>query len=247
MGELAEDGRVIRGTELWEMGLFEDARLEFENLRAELETSRDGTGSYRLLNYLLDLGLYRSAVFSARQVLTIAGLDEHTESMMAPIYFSHARYGLYYPDLVIPDAQSNGFDPLFIFSVMRQESVFEGFVKSSAGARGLMQIIPSTGGQIVSQLNWPPNYSEQDLYRPDVSVMFGTHYLARNRDLLDGDLYAALAAYNGGPGNALQWKELAGEDPDLFLETVRFEETRNYIRNIYEIYAIYKRLYGAAE
>lgn len=110
-----------------------------------------------------------------------------------------------------------------------------------------MQIIPSTGGQIVSQLGWPPNYDEQDLYRPDVSVAFGVHYLAKNRDLLDGDLYAALAAYNGGPGNALEWKRLAGEDPDLFLETVRFEETRNYIRNIYEIYVIYKRLYGAAE
>jgi len=65
--------------------------------------------------------------------------------------------------------------------------------------------------------------------------------------LLDGDLYAALAAYNGGPGNAMQWRQLSGEDPDLFLETVRFEETRNYIRNIYEIYVIYKRLYGAAE
>ncbi len=244
---LVSDERIIRGTELWELGLYEDARLEFENLRTELETNRDAVGSYRLINYLLELGLYRSAVFAARQVLTLAGLDEHTESMMAPPYFSRVRYGLYYSDLVIPDAQANGFDPLFIFSVMRQESLFEGFIKSSAGARGLMQIIPSTGGQIVSQLRWPINYDEKDLYRPDVSVAFGTHYLANNRDLLGGDLYAALAAYNGGPGNALEWKRLSGEDPDLFLETVRFEETRNYIRNIYEIYVIYKRLYGKAE
>ncbi len=236
LGALASDGRIIRGTELWELGLYEDARLEFENLRAELESNRDAVGSYRLINYLLKLGLYRSAIFAARQVLTIAGLDEHTESMMAPPYFSHVRYGLYYSDLVIPDAQTNGLDPLFIFSVIRQESLFEGFINSSAGARGLMQIIPSTGGQIVSQLGWPVNYDEKDLYRPDVSVAFGTHYLANNRDLLDGDLYAALAAYNGGPGNAVEWKRLSGEDPDLFLETVRFEETRNYIRNIYEIY-----------
>jgi soluble lytic murein transglycosylase len=244
---LAADGRIIRGTELWELGLYEDARLEFEDLRAELESNKNAVGSYRLINYLLKLGLYRSAVFAARQVLTLAGLDEHTESMMAPPYFSRVRYGLYYSDLIIPDAQANGFDPLFIFSVIRQESLFEGFVNSSAGARGLMQIIPSTGGQIVSQLGWPVNYDENDLYRPDVNVTFGTHYLANNRDLLDGDLYAALAAYNGGPGNALEWKRLAGEDPDLFLETIRFEETRNYIRNIYEIYVIYKRLYGTAE
>ena len=45
----------------------------------------------------------------------------------------------------------------------------------------------------------------------------------------------------------MTWQGLAGNDPDLFLETVRFEETRNYIRNIYEIYVIYRRLYGLAE
>jgi len=247
LGALATDGRIIRGTELWELGLFEEARLEFENLRAELELNKDAAGSYRLTNYMLDLGLYRSAIFAARQILTMAGLDEHTESMMAPPYFGHIRYGLYYSDLVIPDAQTNGFDPLFVFSVIRQESLFEGFINSSAGARGLMQIIPSTGAQIVSQINWPVNYDEKDLYRPDVSVALGTYYLANNRNLLEGDLYAALAAYNGGPGNSMQWKELSGDDPDLFLETVRFEETRNYIRNIYEIYVIYKRLYGIAE
>ncbi|MCB0119401.1 MAG: hypothetical protein KDD72_10255, partial [Anaerolineales bacterium] len=64
------------------------------------------------------------------------------------------------------------------------------------------------------------------------------------RTLLQGDLYATLAAYNGGPGNAIEWKSLAGDDPDLFLESVRFEETRNYIRNIYEIYLVYRRLYS---
>ncbi|HNH26616.1 MAG TPA: lytic transglycosylase domain-containing protein, partial [Anaerolineales bacterium] len=210
----------------------------------ELETLNDAVGSYRLANYLVDLGMYRSAVFAARQVLTIAGLDEHTESMMAPAYFSHIRYGLYYSDLVIPTSQQEGFDPLFIFSVIRQESLFEGFVRSNAGAHGLMQIIAPTGAQIASELGKPLNYSEEDLYRPYVSVLFGTHYLARNRTLMNGDLYATLAAYNGGPGNAAAWKDLSGEDQDLFLESVRFEETRNYIRNIYEIFIVYKRLYG---
>jgi soluble lytic murein transglycosylase len=247
LGALASDERVIRGTEYWQLGLYEDARLEFEGLRVELEVNKDAVGSYRLMNYLLDLGLYRSAIFAARQTLTMAGLDEHAESMMAPPYFSHVRYGLYYSDLVIPDAQTNNFDPLFIFSVVRQESLFEGFINSNAGARGLMQIVPATGEQIAFQLGWPLNYTDKDLYHADVSVAFGTHYLAVNRKLLKDDLYAALAAYNGGPGNAQQWQELAGNDPDLFLETVRFEETRNYIRNIYEIHVIYRRLYGLTE
>jgi soluble lytic murein transglycosylase len=212
--------------------------------RSELELNKDAVGSYRLANFLLDLGLYRSAIFAARQTLTLAGLDEHTESMMAPPYFSHVRYGLYYSDLVVADAAANKLDPLFVFSVIRQESLFEGFVKSSAGARGLMQIIPATGEQINFQLGGPPNYDDNDLYRPDVSIAFGAHYISKNLDLLNGDLYAALAAYNGGPGNAIVWKELSGDDSDLFLESVRFEETRNYIRNIFEIHIIYKRLYG---
>ena len=167
--------------------------------------------------------------------------------MMAPSYFSRLRYGLYYPDLVNPEAQDEGFDPLFIYSVIRQESLFEGFAGSSAGARGLMQVIPSTGAQIASELGKPSNYSDNDLDRPYVSVLFGTHYLARNRTLMGGDVYAMLAAYNGGPGNSLEWKKLSGDDPDLFLESIRFEETRNYIRGIYEIYTVYKRLYGTAE
>ncbi|MFN8411389.1 MAG: tetratricopeptide repeat protein [Anaerolineales bacterium] len=243
LGALATDSRIIRGTELWNMGLYEDARSEFEDLRNEI--SSDAVSTYRLTNYLLDLGLYRSAIFAARQTLLLAGLDEHAESMMAPPYFSYVRYGLYYSDLVIPDAQENNIDPLLLFSVIRQESLFEGFIRSNAGARGLMQIIPSTGAQIVSQMGWPLNYTDSDLYRPNVSVAFGAHYFAANRNALNNDIYAALAAYNGGPGNALAWKQLSGDDPDLFLESVRFQETRDYIRNIYEIYVIYKRLYGS--
>ncbi len=247
LGALANDPRIIRGTELWQLGMVEEARAEFENTRLEFETNKNAEGSYRLTNYLLDLGLYRPAILAARQTLTIAGLDEHTESMMAPIYFSHMRYGLYYSDIILPDAQTNNLDPLLLYSVIRQESLFEGFVVSSAGAGGLMQVMPPTGADIASQLGWPLNYDSKDLYRPDVSVAFGSYYLAHNRDLLQNDIYATLAAYNGGYGNALQWKELSGDDPDLFLESVRFEETRNYIRNIYEIYVIYRRLYGSGE
>ncbi|HEY5902366.1 MAG TPA: transglycosylase SLT domain-containing protein, partial [Anaerolineales bacterium] len=244
LGMLAQDPRAIRGTELWDLGLWDEARLEFEDLREAVSTN--AVDSYRLGNYLLDLGLYRSAIFALRQTLTLAGLDEHTESMMAPPYFGHARYGLYYSDLVIPDAQAEALDPLFVFSMIRQESLFEGFVRSTAGARGLMQIIPSTGASISGTLGWPFDYVEDDLYRPDVSIRFGTHYLAANLGLMGNDPYAALAAYNAGPGNAMAWKDLAGGDPDLFLEVIRFEETRLYIRNIYEIFAIYRRLYGAA-
>jgi len=240
-GPLATDERYMRGMELWELGLDALARAEFEGLRLAFQS--DPVNSYRLANVLADIGLYRSAILSARQVLNLAGMSD-AQTLNAPAYFNHLRFGTYFSELVIPAAQKYEFHPLLLFSVIRQESAFEGFVRSSAGARGLMQIIPSTGQEIVQNLGWPPDYTAEDLYRPQISIVLGTDYLATWRDHLGGDLYAALAAYNGGPGNAIEWQKLANGDPDVFLEVVRFEETRNYIRGIYEIFNIYRRIYN---
>ncbi len=241
-GALAQDPRFVRGTELWELGMYDEARLEFESLRDAVSDSP--ADSFRVANHLLDIGLYRSAIFAAREVLTLAGLESQSASLTAPPYFNHVRYGLYYHDLVIEQAQVFDLDPLFLFSVIRQESLFEGFVRSTAGAHGLMQVIAPTGAQIAGELGWPPGYEEEDLYRPLISVRFGAYYMDKNRGQLGGSMYAALAAYNGGPGNAIVWNQLAGNDPDLLLEVVRFEETRNYIRFIYEIFNTYKNLYA---
>jgi soluble lytic murein transglycosylase len=241
-GALASDPRFIHGTEFWELGLYDEARLEFENLRLSINTNP--ADSFRLANYLVDLGLYRSGIMTAREVLTLAGLDEHSASMQVADYFNHLRYGTYYRDLVEPAAQMNGFDTLFLFSVVRQESLFEGFVRSTAGARGLMQILPETGSDVAQRMGWPYVFEPDMLYRPLVSVKLGTFYLASNQVYLNGDMYGALAAYNAGPGNALAWQELAGNDPDLYLEVVRPAETRDYIRGIYEIFNIYRTLYS---
>jgi len=240
-GLLVNDDRFQRGTELWRLGLFEQGRAEFENLRQSLVDNP--ADSFRLIDALVELGLYRSAIFCARQVLNLAGMDD-ASTMNAPVYFNHIRFGAYYSDLILPVAQEYQFHPLMILSLVRQESAFEGFVRSSAGARGLMQIIPTTGKEIAGSLGWPPGYTDDDLYRPMVSVRMGTYYLAKWRDRFDGDLYAALAAYNGGPGNSAEWRKLAQDDPDLFLEVIRFSETRNYIRGIYEIFCLYRRIYN---
>lgn len=238
---LVNDPRMVRGTELWELGLLEEARLEFEDLRNSVVD--DPVNSYRLANYFAEIGLYRSSIWAARQVLTLAGMDD-AGTMNAPIYFNRLRFGTYFSELIVPVAQEYGIHPLFLYSLIRQESAFEGFVRSSAGARGLMQIIPTTGQEIANELGWPNNYSDDDLYRPMVSIRLGTDYLDKWRAHLGGDYYAALAAYNGGPGNAIAWQELAQDDPDLFLEVVRFAETKEYIRSISEIFNIYRRIYN---
>jgi soluble lytic murein transglycosylase len=225
--------------------MYDEARAEFEDLRDSLAS--DAVQSYRLGNYLLDLGLYRSAIYALRNVLTLAGLDDHSASLNAPPFFKHVRYGLYYSELIFPIARETDIEPLFLTSIVRQESLFEGFVRSSAGAHGLMQLLPETAQAVSNSLGWPVGYRDEDVYRPLVNVRLGAQYLGNNRSLLGGDVYAALAAYNAGPGNAAIWQQIANGDPDLFLEVVRFSETRDYIRLIYETYNTYRALYSPLE
>lgn len=238
-GALTTDSRLQRGDEFWRLGLFEEARTEFESLRHAVEM--DPADTYRLMNHFLELGLYRSAILAARQVLSLAGMDD-AASLTAPVYFNHIRFGTYYADLILPIAQSQNLNPLLAWSIMRQESFFEGFILSSAGARGLMQIMPATGQSVADQLGWPANFTFNDLYRPIVSINLGIEYLNQQRNTL-GDIYPALAAYNAGPGNAANWRGLAPSDPDLYLEVIRLDEPQRYIKAIYEMYDIYKQFY----
>jgi soluble lytic murein transglycosylase len=238
---LAQDERMIRGEEFWALGMFSEAQLEFASLQSA--EKGDPIASFRLMHKFLDLGLYSSAIVVATQILDIAGF-EGAALMSAPPYFTHIRYGPYFGELILLEAFNNDLDGLFVYAVARWESgLFNVFATSYADARGLMQVIPSTGREIASKLGWPPNYTDADLYRPIVSMRFGAYYLAQQRDYFDGDLYAALAAYNAGAGNAAVWKELAPDDPDLYLEVIRLTQPHLYIRRIYESYAIYRMLY----
>jgi soluble lytic murein transglycosylase len=238
--KLAQDGRMVRGEELLDLGLFDQAAAEFASLQQDY--MQDAESTYRLMQKFLDLRLYRQAILASRQILQLAGMDD-AATMNAPIYFNRVRFGPYFGELILPEAADEGFDGLFVMSVVRQESLFDGYATSFAAARGLMQIVPDTGAEIADQLGWPSDYTADDLYRPVVSVKFGVHYLANQRQRFNGDLYAALAAYNGGPGNTLVWEDLAPDDPDLFLEVIRLAEPHRYIRTIYEAFAIYRRLY----
>lgn len=240
LGDMADNPLFQRGDLFLQLGFTDDARSEFETLRQELQD--DSINTFRLANYLVNAGLYRSAIFSSRQVLDQAGLSE-AATLTAPKFFNHIRFGVYYRDTVVSSAVEHNMDPLLLFSIIRQESMFEGAIISSAGARGLMQIMPAVGEEIAGTYGWPPNYTEKDLLMPIKNVRMGTHYLKKWVDYFGGDMTAALAAYNGGIGNAMEWKKLSGNDPDLFLEIIRYSETRDYIRYITENYEIYKSIY----
>jgi soluble lytic murein transglycosylase len=239
---LRQDPRMVQAEELWGLGRYGEAKAALESLRQSY--LQDPEASYRLMHHMLDMGMYQPAIYNAKNILDLAGLADE-EALYAPVYFNRVRFGPYFSDLIFPEAEANGFNAMFLLSVVRQESLFEGFATSYAAARGLMQIVPSTGQAVAKQVGWPPDFEDDDLYRPIVSVSLGAHYLREQRDRFGGDLYAALAAYNAGPGNAVAWKELAPDDPDLFLEVLRFSQPRDYIRVISWAFANYRRLYVA--
>lgn len=234
---LAGDGRLTRGEKLWRLGLRPEAKQELESLRASY--AEDPIGSYQLALFFRDLGLYRSSILAATSVMREAGVD----IFGAPPFLGQLVYPTHYANLILGETSRYGIDPLLQFALVRQESLFESFATSSAVAQGLSQVIPETGAYIAERLEWP-DYQNEHLYRPYVGVAFGAFYLAQQLATFGGDTAAALAAYNGGPGNAARWHQAAPDDLDRFVEGIDFWETRQYVQRIYAGQAIYRHLYG---
>jgi len=240
LGELENNPKIQKIKGYWDLGLYQNAINEVELLRAELQT--DVINTYRLMNFLIDLQLYQPAIYACRNILNMAGMDD-LSSLSTPIYFTHIRFGAYFRELTVSAAKEFDVPPLLLFALIRQESMFNPYIYSAAGASGLAQIIPATGQDIVGLLKWPPNYEHSDLLRAEVSVKLGAFYLSDVKDYLNSDFQAALAGYNAGPGSAEAWLALSNDDPDLFLEVIRFQETQNYLLQITEFLNIYKLIY----
>ncbi len=235
---LRGDPRLERGTLLLRWGHFDEGRAELEALRNDF--TDDPVAQYHLALIFREAGLYRSSIIAAATVWRLSPAEQLSD---LPRFLGCLVYPTYFSDLVEREAGEFDFDPLAIYALLRQESLFEGFATSFAAAHGLMQVIPPTGAEIFAALGWPPNYETTDLYRPMVSVRYGVWYLAQQRDRFGGELYPAIAGYNGGPGNAARWWEAAGGDRDLFVELIGFTETRTYVERLTEHYAHYRWLY----
>lgn len=230
-----------RGQELHQLGLAQKATSEFLWL---IDQSRSQPWSlYRLARALQDLGLTHVAARAATALLESA--DSPPEQ--APRALLELAYPLVYPQLINAAAAENGLSPLLLLAMIRQESFFDPTAGSSAGALGLTQVMPLTGSEIAEDLSIE-DFSASDLLRPLVSIQFGGHYLSSQLDLFDGNLFLALAAYNGGPGNASRWWEsLPAADIDLFVELMDITETRTYVKVVLENYAMYRFIYGGTD
>jgi soluble lytic murein transglycosylase len=241
--ELASNILYQRGDAFWQLGMVDRAQTEFDSLQEEL--SSDAVNSFRLMNHLVDLGLNQSAIYCARQILDMIGYGDLSLLSQAPEYFNHIRFGTFFREIIVPTASENGFDSLVLFSIIRQESLFEPEITSSQGAEGLMQIMPSVGQEIQADYSWPQNYQDADLDRPLINIKLGTHYLAKWYNYFDQNMIAALASYNGGIGYTLNWESLSNNDSDLLLEIIPDNyETQNYIRQIREFLEVYKTIYS---
>jgi soluble lytic murein transglycosylase len=225
-----------RGLELLLSGLQEEADDQFSALINEVATQT--WPLYSLARALTAEGQMEMAARAATRLI-----EDRADT---PPELVQLAYPSDYLDLVVAEATANAFPPLLLLALIRQESFFRPDAESAAEALGLTQVIPSTADEIADQLA-ETDFTYVDLFRPKVSLRFGAHYLGSQLELFGGDIAAALAAYNGGPGNALRWREIAPADPDLFLETIGLSETRAYVELVLEHYARYRYAYGLAD
>lgn len=219
------DDDFARAAEWQLIGDGVSARAVLEGLRGQWQDN--AIALTRLALFARDRGYYDVSIRAAARVMTLSG----KRLAETPMSLQRLIYPLYFSDLILPAAAKYGLDPHAFLALVRQESLFGSVATSGAAARGLTQVIPSTGRGIAEQLRWP-NYSDELLYRPYVSVEFGTYYLERSLEASGGNLMQALAGYNGGPGNAGAWRRIAGNDDDLFVEVISFPETQTYLRAI---------------
>lgn len=176
----------------------------------------------------------RQALSSAARLLGDAGIGLRLGSLNPDI---RPRA---YADLVASAARKYGVDPNLLFAVMRVESIYNRRIISTAGAIGLMQIMPATGRRIASELG-VEDFEASDLLDPRVNLEFSAWYLASLIKRFDGRLPLAIASYNGGPHNVRLWIRQSNPDIplDAFLERIPFSQTHRYVRRVLTHYAAY--------
>lgn len=153
-------------------------------------------------------------------------------------------YPLPYRETLADAAEAFQINPWLILSIMRAESLFQPQVVSNVGARGLMQIMPTTGERIAEFLEYP-DFEPSHLDQPEVNIAFGAWYLARLLTYYQGQLPLAIAAYNAGPEAVDRWLSRSGSmSLDEFLENIPFEQTRKYVATVLTNMEIYHRLYS---
>ena len=180
--------------------------------------------------------------FSERQLLAAADYARQNEILDRMVNTSERtrtefdytqRFPAPHDDILQPTAKGLGLDRAWVYGLIRQESRFITDARSGVGASGLMQVMPSTGKWVAEKIGLS-DYAHDMLHDIRTNITLGTNYLNMVLGNAEGSQVLATAAYNAGPGRARTWRGLltAPMEGAIFVESIPFEETRTYVRNV---------------
>ena len=226
---IARDPAIVRAMELWKLERPGWATSEWNNALARF----DDTQRRLAVEVARDNGWFDRAVFS---------LGKNPDEQR--LY--ELRFPLHHGDTIRREAARHGLDPAWVAAEIRAESIFNPKARSGANAMGLMQVLPSTGAATAKRLGVPWG-GAASLYDADTNIALGTAYLRQMEDKY-GVPYVAIAAYNAGPAPTARWRsQRPSHDPDFWIETISYKETREYVARVLAFSVIYDwRLNGDA-
>jgi soluble lytic murein transglycosylase len=160
-----------------------------------------------------------------------------------------ALYPAVYWEAVSRESLKNGLDPFLTLSLIRQESMFDHRAVSSADARGLMQLMPSTAKTTSDELSkggsGSERFNEDSLFDPETNIRLGAAHFASLSGKYGGNMSRSIAAYNAGAIAVDKWMGRFGEvEDDEFVERIPYSETRGYVKKVLRNAALYRRIYG---
>lgn len=213
-----------------------DGAVETEADRLDDHFGRHERGRYALAEAMNEGGFPIRGVRLAHRI-RLRGEDTNLRLL-------RALYPFPYREAIRSVASRRGLSPFVVAGVIRQESLFEAEIESSAGAIGLMQIMPATGRDLARD-HALRDFRVDDLRLPSVNLRLGTGYLTELIDRFDGTLAFALAAYNAGPHRMSRWSRRDyARNLDVFIEGIPFRQTRHYVKAVQAHARVYASLYG---
>jgi len=214
LARVAADPGLVRARELLLAAMQNEANTEW---RAALE-QLDRDAQVQAIRLASSWGWHLPAIAAAAKL----GLFDDYELL----------YPRPYDDEVRRAATRTGLPASLIYAIIRQESLYRADAASSAGALGLMQLLPSTAQATAKKAGLPPP-SRQALLQPSVNVPLGSAYLRGLLDRTDGQWPLAIASYNAGPGAVRRWLPPAPLETDVWVENIPYNETRAYVQRVH--------------
>lgn len=193
-------------------------------------------------------GLDDRSLLAAAEVARLASVPDRaiaTADRTVQIHDFAQRYPIPHREALGAAARQWSLDEAMVYSIIRQESRFMPEALSRVGATGLMQLMPATARWVARQIPVQP-YRQDMLVLPETNILMGTYYFRRVLDDLGHPILAA-AAYNAGPGRARRWRDERALEGAVYIETIPFNETRDYVKKVFANAWFYRhRLDGQA-